>query len=521
MTVPKDQTVTLDLGGGAHLIIPPGAMTPGATVKASYEDPPDGDWGGLDPTSHPVELISDPVDAIHGLLTLEFPAPADVTEASASAFGISTFDPALKRWTPVPSTFDPARKMIVAQIEHFSWWNPFSWDWVSIGARVNQRVGEVINKRAPAAKCSRGQPVPAWVSSVAGVTNDPAIAIRSCAEGEGDVVAVEITNNRPYSMYLHYGAPVKWGWHETGDSAQDILRNALADRFAGPDELYVPPLGRASVGILKTSGHKEFAIGAGWRSVTIDVLDNALGDNIGKLTGAGPCLTALFGQHFGEFSVGKIRDGTKNILTCVLREASAMGLYDKATIAELEAMASKLTLVGFVLKFGDYEWKILDLFVDNFVVADTGLGAGFSLLGRSDAPQTPSPPPKPTPTPTPPKPDPPTPVPPTPPDPGPSPSPGPRTVSEQQGSHGANTFTNPTNASGQGVKIPAMAWVEVSCKLKPASTIASAYPDGYWYRIASAPWNNRYYAVANTFWNGDIPGQTPYTHNTDFAVPDC
>ena len=66
-----------------------------------------------------------------------------------------------------------------------------------------------------------------------------------------------------------------------------------------------------------------------------------------------------------------------------------------------------------------------------------------------------------------------------------------------------------------------MAWVDVSCKLKPASTIGSAYPDGYWYRIASAPWNNQYYAVANTFWNGDIPGQTPYTHNTDFAVPDC
>ncbi len=42
----------------------------------------------------------------------------------------------------------------------------------------------------------------------------------------------------------------------------------------------------------------------------------------------------------------------------------------------------------------------------------------------------------------------------------------------------------------------------------------------YWYRIASAPWNNEWYAIANTFLNGDQPGG-PTEHNTDFAVPDC
>jgi hypothetical protein len=99
-----------------------------------------------------------------------------------------------------------------------------------------------------------------------------------------------------------------------------------------------------------------------------------------------------------------------------------------------------------------------------------------------------------------------------------APAPG---VTEQEGTHGANTFQNVTNASGQGPKIPAMAYVQVSCKVLPSSTISSAYPDGYWYRIASPPWNNQYYAVANTFWNGDMPGQLPYTHNEDANVPDC
>lgn len=95
-----------------------------------------------------------------------------------------------------------------------------------------------------------------------------------------------------------------------------------------------------------------------------------------------------------------------------------------------------------------------------------------------------------------------------------------RTWPEQQGTLGANTFTNPYNASGMGVKIAPYQWVEVTCKVH-APQIASANPDGYWYRIASPPWSNAYYAVANTFWNGDIPGQRPYTHNTDWAVPNC
>ncbi len=102
----------------------------------------------------------------------------------------------------------------------------------------------------------------------------------------------------------------------------------------------------------------------------------------------------------------------------------------------------------------------------------------------------------------------------------PDPPTPPRTWAEQQGSRGANTFTNPYNASGIGVRIEPYAWVDVSCKVH-APQIASANPDGYWYRIASPPWNSQYYAVANTFWNGDVPGRKPYTHNTDFAVPDC
>ena len=60
----------------------------------------------------------------------------------------------------------------------------------------------------------------------------------------------------------------------------------------------------------------------------------------------------------------------------------------------------------------------------------------------------------------------------------------------------------------------------VSCKVYDPEP-ESALPDGYWYRLASRPWNDHYYAPANSFWNGDIPGKKPYTHNTDFSVPNC
>jgi hypothetical protein len=93
------------------------------------------------------------------------------------------------------------------------------------------------------------------------------------------------------------------------------------------------------------------------------------------------------------------------------------------------------------------------------------------------------------------------------------------TVNEQEGHYGVNTFTDYHNASGVGPSIGPGVWVAVSCKVHDG-TIASVNPDGYWYRIASSPWNDAYYAPANTFMNGD-PWGGPYSHNTDFAVPDC
>lgn len=89
---------------------------------------------------------------------------------------------------------------------------------------------------------------------------------------------------------------------------------------------------------------------------------------------------------------------------------------------------------------------------------------------------------------------------------------------------GANKQGSPTFADTKGTtpgpqKVGYGQHVQISCKVLDPS-IPSATPDGYWYRIASSPWNDHYYAVANTFTNGDPLG-SPGSHNTDWNIPNC
>jgi hypothetical protein len=98
-------------------------------------------------------------------------------------------------------------------------------------------------------------------------------------------------------------------------------------------------------------------------------------------------------------------------------------------------------------------------------------------------------------------------------------TPPPTWLEQETPNHPVNTFLNYHNASGVGAPIAAGQWVEVKCRVYDP-TIVSANPDGWWYRIHSAPWSDMYYATANTFMNGD-PYGGPYTHNTDFNIAVC
>lgn len=92
-------------------------------------------------------------------------------------------------------------------------------------------------------------------------------------------------------------------------------------------------------------------------------------------------------------------------------------------------------------------------------------------------------------------------------------------VEEAYNRHGVPTFADYANASSPGQTIAFQQMVRVACKIYDPS-IGSTRPGGYWYRIESPPWNGAYYAVANTFLNGDPPNG-PYSHDVDPAVSDC
>jgi hypothetical protein len=91
---------------------------------------------------------------------------------------------------------------------------------------------------------------------------------------------------------------------------------------------------------------------------------------------------------------------------------------------------------------------------------------------------------------------------------------------EEAGGAGARTYRNPRTLSQTGPSLSPYQRVEVACRVH-APTMRTVKPDGYWYRILSPPWNGNFYAPANSFMNGDSPGQTTNIHNTDFAVPVC
>jgi hypothetical protein len=109
---------------------------------------------------------------------------------------------------------------------------------------------------------------------------------------------------------------------------------------------------------------------------------------------------------------------------------------------------------------------------------------------------------------------------PTPDSPPPPPPPAPSSTLPETTGGNANTWTDYQTAGGTlGPAIPALTTVQVSCKL-PGFRVADG--NTWWYRIASSPWSNSYYASADAFYNnGQTSGSLLYTPFVDTNVPDC
>ncbi|MBW4715574.1 hypothetical protein [Saccharothrix obliqua] len=93
------------------------------------------------------------------------------------------------------------------------------------------------------------------------------------------------------------------------------------------------------------------------------------------------------------------------------------------------------------------------------------------------------------------------------------------TFPEYVGRGAAKTFRDPRAFRGAGPDVPAGQRVDVVCRFHQPDAPPSVQP-GWWYLIASSPWNRQYYSPANSYLNGDSP-DGPYLTNVDSAVPVC
>ncbi len=175
------------------------------------------------------------------------PASVPAGIAPADYFGISTYDPATASWLTIPSTVDTTRHLVVAEVTHFSWWNPFSWDFDKINARISQDVLQAIGLRSPAPACD-GSGYPSYITQV-NTLSDASDPLRSCADTNSGVLEVKLANNRSYGMILTYPTSVNWGRHANDGSILDKVLDAAIDQGLPSNQLYIPALQKASVGI--------------------------------------------------------------------------------------------------------------------------------------------------------------------------------------------------------------------------------------------------------------------------------
>jgi hypothetical protein len=418
VTVDEDRTTTLALPGGGVLIIPPHTMKDGARVSGQVRaEQPGGSHEGIRLLGRAVEIVADPPDAIikDATLNLRMPVPADAVPQGmdpAVWLGISTYDPATNSWRPETAKYEESQHIVSALISHFSWWNPFSWNFEALGSKILQRVGEWRDKRAPAPTCSGA--LPPWVDGIAGLSDKDNVAIRACGQSDGDSLDIEMVNNRPYGQVVHLGHAVTARGHATPDTVGVEVMTALVDLTMDDGEFYVPPLTRASLTIGRLGPAEQAAyhigptlltIGADLAAYLIEPLD-LLGPIIGPLRQAWSvfrgCRVDNSKQRLNNPDTAGMWSSAISVMQCVLTSLksaqSQLGLK-KEQLDRLAAAAQKYAKA--VIKANgvrlaeDAVWEIGDLLGDWYAHRNSANGNGFNVKGKEPAPVSPTPPPRP------------------------------------------------------------------------------------------------------------------------------
>ena len=404
----------IKLTSSEKLTVPAGAISGNAPVKAAYTT--SAAWKGNTPASPEVTFMT--TGQLVGKPTLSLNVTGALEKAAAAgALHLAFRSSAPSGWTDYPSAYDAANHTVTAALTHFSTWQFWTWDWDSILADFSQTAGDWEGRRSVSVpNCSTGPATPSWYDTNAGISSGPSLVVRACVKGHaGDVLDVEMVNNRPYGLMLNYGgAPVQWGWHAEPSSMTDALRDAIGDAAAhAAGGLYLPPLSAASVGITNLGNGTDhtFAITPTPATILADALDMTLNSfgfiNNGVFAGAkkwgsdvfaaaasGACAQFLTGYNIGQIpdksTVMSWLSGApaciRNILAVAAHnEISQADGADQDMINKLVKVDSafeQLVAAAKVVNWENDAGNALDFAVDQRYAAVPHLGFGFNILDR-------------------------------------------------------------------------------------------------------------------------------------------
>ena len=409
---PATAVQTIALKGGEKLTVPAGAISGNAPVRSAYTT--SAAWSGNTPASPEVTFTT--TGRLMGKPVLSLKVSGPLASAAASgALHLAFRSSAPGGWTDYPVTYNAHNHTVTAALTHFSTWEFWTWDWDSILADISQTAGEWEGRRATSVPdCSGGPATPSWYDTSAGISNDPGLVVRSCVKGHtGNVLDVEMVNNRPYGLILNYGgAAVQWGWHADPASVTDALRDAIGDAAAhASGGLYLPPLSSASVGImdLGNGANHTFSITPTPATILGDALDMTLntadfirnsvftgakkwGSDVFAAAASGACSQFLSGYTIAqipdESTVMSWLSGAPACIRDILavaahNEISQADGADQDTInalAKADTVFQQLVKADEVVSWENDAGNVLDFAVDQKAAAVPQLGYGFSVL---------------------------------------------------------------------------------------------------------------------------------------------
>lgn len=533
------ETVSAILPNGGVLVIPAGAMTPGATVTATPESSLRS-RGHYAAATAPIHISVSPSNAIRHPLTLELP-PSSAAVSRFGAYQIGSYDTSRHQWDAVDSAYDPKTQMLVAEIDHFSIWSTIASDAhlteVAVDCAKDAATSEDFGKDflICMVKTEAEDQIEPFEQKVLGDTI-PAACLNAMIEA---------------AIGMGKGAPVG------GTAALGVLTFAELMKIELTDPSCVGHAGESGVSISTVSPNSGPTSGGNTVTLTGIGLMNATQVTVGGVNaqfsldpGKGYVLIGMPAHAAGAVDIQVRSGGTGSAVspsdryTYVAAGTSSGGGGKPAppssgppaggttsqtiSIGWSSAHPGWITieLSGFspgryqyecgFSSGGDQTYSLTESVspeeFDNGQTCQDGRGGDQVWVGigstRSNTITVPAssggaPPNPSTPTPAPP----------------PPPAPAPTTYPETVGGV-SHTWTDYEDAGGtEGPEIANQQTVRISCRLTGFKV-----QDGntWWYRIAQSPWDDQYYVSADAFYNnGTSGGSLANTPFYDPAVPVC